>query len=73
MTAARFDPTGKNIFVGTASGFLLVFNTRTKTVIPLSLKTLITLNIDFSDDRSPQDRGSRCHEGNGFRKVGKVK
>ena len=32
MTAARFDPTGKNIFVGTASGSILVFNTRTKTV-----------------------------------------
>jgi len=32
MTAARFDPTGKNIFVGTASGSVLVFNTRTKTV-----------------------------------------
>ncbi|KDR74432.1 hypothetical protein GALMADRAFT_71102, partial [Galerina marginata CBS 339.88] len=33
MTVARFDPTGKNIFVGTASGYLLVFNTRTKTMI----------------------------------------
>ncbi|KAF8966453.1 WD40-repeat-containing domain protein [Flammula alnicola] len=33
MTVARFEPTGKNIFVGTASGFLLVFNTRTKTMI----------------------------------------
>jgi COMPASS component SWD1 len=32
MTAARFDPTGKNIFVGTASGSILVFNTRTKSV-----------------------------------------
>ncbi|KAF8164304.1 COMPASS complex protein [Pholiota molesta] len=33
MTTARFDPTGKNIFAGTASGFILVFNTRTKTMI----------------------------------------
>ncbi len=32
MTTARFDPTGKNIFVGTASGCILVFNTRTKIV-----------------------------------------
>ncbi|CAA7270747.1 unnamed protein product [Cyclocybe aegerita] len=33
MTTARFDPTGKNIFVGTASGYILIFNTRTKTMI----------------------------------------
>ncbi|KAF8876289.1 COMPASS complex protein [Gymnopilus junonius] len=33
ITTARFDPTGKNIFVGTAAGYLLVFNTRTKTMI----------------------------------------
>ncbi|PPQ83642.1 hypothetical protein CVT25_006248 [Psilocybe cyanescens] len=33
MTVARFDPTGKNIFVGTDSGYLLVFNTRTKIMI----------------------------------------
>jgi len=32
MTIARFDPSGKNIFVGTAAGNLLVFNTRTKIV-----------------------------------------
>jgi COMPASS component SWD1 len=38
MTTARFDPTGKNIFAGTASGFILVFNTRTKTVCFLSLR-----------------------------------
>lgn len=32
MTVARFDPSGKHIFIGTASGSVLVFNTRTKTV-----------------------------------------
>lgn len=32
MTVARFDPTGKHIFVGTSSGSVLVFNTRTKSV-----------------------------------------
>ncbi|PPR02510.1 hypothetical protein CVT26_011994, partial [Gymnopilus dilepis] len=33
ITTARFDPSGKNIFVGTAAGYLLVFNTRTKIMI----------------------------------------
>lgn len=32
MTAAQFDPTGRYIFVGTSTGSILVFNTRTKTV-----------------------------------------
>jgi hypothetical protein len=32
MTVARFDPTGKHIFIGTSSGSVLVFNTRTKSV-----------------------------------------
>lgn len=32
MTVARFDPTGKHVFVGTSSGSVLVFNTRTKSV-----------------------------------------
>ncbi|EJF63084.1 COMPASS complex protein [Dichomitus squalens] len=32
-TAARFDPSGKHVFVGTTLGTLLVFNTRTKTMI----------------------------------------
>ena len=32
MTVARFDPCGKHIFIGTASGNVLVFNTRTKIV-----------------------------------------
>jgi COMPASS component SWD1 len=32
MTMARFDPSGKYIFIGTAAGTLLVFNSRTKTV-----------------------------------------
>ncbi|KAG6836920.1 hypothetical protein H0H93_001286 [Arthromyces matolae] len=33
MTTARFDPSGKNIFIGTSSGYVLVFNTRTKKMI----------------------------------------
>jgi len=37
MTVARFDPTGKHIFIGTSSGSILVFNTRTKSVNALSL------------------------------------
>ena len=32
MTVAQFDPTGRHIFVGTSTGSILVFNTRTKTV-----------------------------------------
>ena len=31
-TVARFDPSGKHVFVGTTQGHLLVYNTRTKTV-----------------------------------------
>ncbi|KAF8911345.1 WD40 repeat-like protein [Mucidula mucida] len=33
MTVARFDPTGRYIFVGTSSGTLLVFNTKTRKMI----------------------------------------
>lgn len=32
LTVARFDPSGKHIFVGTSHGTILVFNSRTKTV-----------------------------------------
>lgn len=32
MTVAKFDPTGRLVFVGTSAGTLLVFNTRTKQV-----------------------------------------
>ncbi|PIL36651.1 hypothetical protein GSI_00340 [Ganoderma sinense ZZ0214-1] len=32
-TAVRFDPSGKHVFVGTTLGTVLVFNTRTKTMI----------------------------------------
>lgn len=32
MTVAQFDPTGRHIFVGTSTGSILVFNSRTKTV-----------------------------------------
>ncbi|KAK0453170.1 WD40 repeat-like protein [Armillaria borealis] len=33
MTVARFDPSGRYIFVGTSAGTILVFNTRTKAMI----------------------------------------
>ncbi|KAJ2927391.1 hypothetical protein H1R20_g9706, partial [Candolleomyces eurysporus] len=33
ITTARFDPSGKHIFIGTSNGTLLVFRTRTKTMI----------------------------------------
>lgn len=33
ITVARFDPTGKHVFVGTSNGYVLVFNTRTKTMV----------------------------------------
>ncbi|KAF9004774.1 COMPASS complex protein [Cyathus striatus] len=33
LTCARFDPTGKYVFIGTNVGSILVFNTRTKTMI----------------------------------------
>ncbi|EKM59556.1 uncharacterized protein PHACADRAFT_85948 [Phanerochaete carnosa HHB-10118-sp] len=32
-TVARFDPSGKHVFIGTSNGQVLVFNTRTKTMI----------------------------------------
>lgn len=32
MTVARFEPSGKYIFIGTTAGSLLVFNSRTKAV-----------------------------------------
>lgn len=40
MTVARFDPSGKHIFIGTSSGSVLVFNTRTKTVSDTHLTLL---------------------------------
>lgn len=33
ITVARFDPSGKHIFAGTSTGSVLVFNTRTKTMV----------------------------------------
>ena len=46
MTVAQFDPTGRHIFVGTSTGSILVFNTRTKTVscafvFPLRITKLV--------------------------------
>ncbi|KAF7330766.1 COMPASS complex protein [Mycena venus] len=33
ITVARFDPSGKHIFLGTNGSYILVFNTRTKTMV----------------------------------------
>ncbi|KAJ7367904.1 WD40-repeat-containing domain protein [Mycena albidolilacea] len=33
ITVARFDPSGKHIFLGTNGGYILVFNTHTKTMV----------------------------------------
>ncbi|TCD61486.1 chromatin binding protein [Steccherinum ochraceum] len=33
MTVARFDPSGRHAFVGTSNGYVLVFNTRTKSLV----------------------------------------
>ncbi|KAH9853954.1 COMPASS complex protein [Lenzites betulinus] len=33
FSAARFDPSGKHVFLGTTLGFVLVFNSRTKTMV----------------------------------------
>jgi len=54
MTVARFDPSGKYIFIGTASGKVLVFNTRTKTVrlISLSCQVFLFVHNQYLDDRS---------------------
>lgn len=41
MTAARFDPAGRLVFVGTANGQVLVFNTRTKMVYTSHLFTFV--------------------------------
>ena len=64
MTVARFDPLGKHIFVGTSSGSLLVFNTRTKTVSPhvVGFCALIAGSTSMVDDRSAQDIWSRNYE-----------
>ena len=51
MTVALFDPSGKFIFIGTASGKVLVFNTRTK-MVRLTLFIVIFESNQYSDDRS---------------------
>ncbi|KAF5388144.1 hypothetical protein D9615_000017 [Tricholomella constricta] len=48
MTVARFDPSGKHIFVGTSSGSVLVFNTKTKTAGPSQLKWRSLKGLDFA-------------------------
>ena len=44
MTVAQFDPTGRHIFVGTSTGSVLVFNTRTKTVSDAIIRHSDALN-----------------------------
>ena len=43
MTVARFDPSGKHIFIGTSQGTICVFNTRTKAV-RTSFRMLVLAN-----------------------------
>lgn len=71
MKVARFDPSGKNIFAGTASGNLLIFNTRTK-IVSLYLYVSI-INLQFSSDGcSSQNSWSRVNERPRFYKIGQV-
>lgn len=48
MTVAQFDPTGRHIFIGTSTGSILVFNTRTKTV---SLAFFLTIAADIPGEQ----------------------
>ena len=50
MTVARFDPSGKYVFIGTSAGTILVFNTRTKIVSFIILTSSVL--ADPSDDRT---------------------
>jgi hypothetical protein len=52
MTVARFDPSGIFIFIGTASGKVLVFNSRTKTVRLTSSSVNLLFNLMYLDDRT---------------------
>ncbi|KAK7696565.1 hypothetical protein QCA50_001223 [Cerrena zonata] len=33
ITVARFDPSGKHVFLGTSAGYVAIFNSRTKTMV----------------------------------------
>ena len=46
MTSARFDPTGRHVFVGTSAGTVYVFNVRTKGVSELTSASII---LEFSE------------------------
>ncbi len=52
LTVARFDPSGRYIFVGTSQGTILVFNTRIKTVClpPIKINGLLTMYLSSSLD-----------------------
>ena len=59
LTVAKFDPSGKYIFVGTSQGTILVFNTRTKTVCILFLTSSHECS-DLCSSSSLLDTGSRA-------------
>lgn len=42
MTVARFEPSGRHIFVGTAQATILVFNTRTQMVRETMRSVMVT-------------------------------
>ena len=64
ITVARFDPSGKHVFAGTTSGYVLVFNSRSKTVRSVCGRCLGTCWITHfcTDDCSTQNNRSREHE-----------
>ena len=74
-TAAKFDPSGKHVFVGTTLGTLLVFNTRTKTVcVRCNIQRPHLMQPSFSpDDSSTQDSGRGYNPGPRVRCVRKVR
>ena len=68
MTVARFDPSGKFVFIGTSAGTILVFNTRTKTVSFVSILPS-PFSCESVDDRPTQDNRSRRHQRTRFCQV----
>ena len=61
MTVARFDPSGKYVFIGTSAGTILVFNTRTKSVSFVSLRHLPS-HVNILDGCPTQDNWSRPYQ-----------
>ncbi len=49
MTVARFEPSGKHVFVGTSTGSVLVFNTRAKSASIVSFEWRPFTDLEASD------------------------